>query len=121
LDAAPNLYKEEVILFSSMAKRGRARRYYGTAKKAYRRSSSRKGKLTGGIFGNVVDGILVGAVQNIIPQNALGGFAAPATMLGVGWFRGNQTLQVIGGYQLGLKLAGMMTGSTGGTGFIPQE
>lgn len=74
----------------------------------------------GGLIGNVIDGVIVGAVQNIIPNNALGGFADSLVPLGVGWFRKNQTLQTIGGYQLGLKLAGVMTGVQGGSGFTPQ-
>ena len=101
-----------------MARRRRTRRYYPKARRVY--SRARTGFGAGGITGNLIDGILVGAVQNIIPNDALGGFGDAIVPLGVGWFRKNQTLQVIGGYQLGLKLAGMLTGVKGGSGFTTQ-
>ncbi|GAH57785.1 unnamed protein product, partial [marine sediment metagenome] len=49
-----------------MAKRRAARRYYPRAKKTYRRA---RGTGKGGIIGNVIDGVIVGAVQNIIPND----------------------------------------------------
>ena len=94
------------------------RRYYPRAKKVYKRARSGFGQ--GKLIGNVIDGVIVGAVQNIIPNNALGGFGDALVPLGVGWFRKNPTLQVIGGYQLGLKIAGMATGKQGGSGFTGQ-
>jgi hypothetical protein len=53
----------------------------------------------------VIDGVLVGAVQGMVPAGALWGYGDALVPIGVGWFRKNPTLQVIGGYQLGLKIA----------------
>ena len=60
-----------------------------------------KGKLVG----NIIDGVIVGAIQGVIPDDALMGYGDTLVPIGVGWFRKNPTLQTIGGYQLGLKLA----------------
>ncbi|GAG82096.1 unnamed protein product [marine sediment metagenome] len=100
-----------------MAKRKAARRYAPRAKRTYRKA---RGTGKGGIINNVVDGLIVGTVQNFVPNDALFGFGDALVPLGVGWFRKNPTLQVIGGYQLGLKIAGKMTGVTGGSGFATQ-
>jgi hypothetical protein len=54
-------------------------------------------------MGNVIDGAMVGVIQGIIPDDMLYGMVDPLAMIGVGWFRKNQTLQTMGGYQLGLK------------------
>lgn len=73
------------------------------------------------MMGNIIDGAMTGAIQGIIPDNALWGFGDSLAVLGVGWFRKNATLQTIGGYQLGLKLASQMAGGKGGAaGFVTQ-
>lgn len=94
-----------------MARR-RARRYYPRAKKVYRRA---RGGGKGGIIKNVLDGAIVGVAQGYIPPTALFGFGDVLVPLGVGWFRKNPTLQVIGGYQLGIKLAAGIGGGGGGS------
>ena len=101
-----------------MARRRTARRRAPAARRVYRRARAGAGKQK--IVGNVIDGVIVGAIQNVIPNNALYGFGDVLVPLGVGWFRKNPVLQTIGGYQLGLKLAGLMTGVQGGSGFTSQ-
>lgn len=101
-----------------MARRKARRRYYPRARKAVSRS---RGLGAGGVIGSVVDGVLTGAIQNVVPAGALGGFAHPLVPIAIGWFRKNKTLQTIGGYQLGLKLAsGMGAGNGSGLGLIGQ-
>lgn len=102
-----------------MAKRRAVRRYYPKAKRTVSRAR-RFG--AGGVIGNVLDGVIVGAVQGMIPNNALMGYGDALVPIGVGWFRKNKTLQTIGGYQLGLKIANQMAGQGIGTaGFRGQE
>lgn len=74
--------------------------------------TSRKAGL-GAVINNVLDGLIVGGVQSFIPNDALGGFADTLAPIGVGWFRKNDTLMTIGGYQLGIKLAQKFGGATG--------
>lgn len=89
-------------------------------RRTYRRRISRaRGFGGGGVVGNVLDGVIVGAVQGMVPNNALWGFGDALVPIGVGWFRKNKVLQTIGGYQLGLKIAGGF-GSGGGAGFRGQ-
>ena len=95
----------------------RTRRARPAARRVYSRA---RGSGQQKIVGNVIDGVIVGAVQNVIPNNALYGFGDVLVPLGVGWFRKNPVLQTIGGYQLGLKLAGLLTGVSGGSGFTSQ-
>ena len=95
-------------------------RYRTRYTKAKRRVSRARGFGKGGVIGNMIDGVLVGAVQGMIPNNLLGGYADAIVPLGVGWFRKNPTLQTIGGYQLGLKLAGTIAGGGNSPGFTTQ-
>ena len=68
-------------------------------------------------MGNVIDGAMVGVIQGIIPDDMLFGMVDPLAMIGVGWFRKNQTLQTMGGYQLGLKATQFFgMGKTAGVG-----
>ena len=100
-------------------RRGRVRTVYRRARPAVRRARGLGG---GGIIGNVLDGVIVGAVQGMVPADALMGYGDALVPIGVGWFRKNKTLQTIGGYQLGLKIAGSMAGQGAGTmGFRGQE
>ena len=101
-----------------MARRRRAtRRYYPRARRSVRRA---RGLGKGGIIGNVIDGVLTGAIQGIIPNNALWGYGDSLAPIAVGWFRKNPTLQTIGGYQLGLKIAGSFTAGGATPGFKGQ-
>lgn len=88
-------------------------------RKAKKTVSRARGFGGGGIVGNVIDGVLTGAVQGMIPNDALFGYGDSLAPLAIGWFRKNKTLQVIGGYQLGLKIASNMTGG-GSPGFRGQ-
>lgn len=99
-----------------MARR-KTRRYYPRAKRAYRRA---RGGGKNVIIKNVIDGVLVGAVQGMVPSNALWGYGDALVPIGVGWFRKNPTLQVIGGYQLGLKIASGFAQGGGTVGFKGQ-
>lgn len=102
-----------------VARRRRGRAFVG---RSYRRAS--RGGLGGsmkGTMGQVFDGAAIGAIQAIIPDDALFGLADPAVMIGWGWFRKNQTAQFLGGYQLGQKILsggflGIGGGKTGGSG-----
>lgn len=93
------------------------RRRYARARRTYRKARGFGG---GGIVGNVVDGVLTGAVQGMIPNDALMGYGDSLAPIAIGWFRKNKTLQTIGGYQLGLKIASSMTGGGGTPGFRGQ-
>ena len=93
-----------------MARRRKARRYYSKA----------RGFGKGGLIGNIVDGVLVGAVQGVIPDDFLMGYGDTMVPLAVGWFRKNSTLQTIGGYQLGLKIASSMAQGGASPGFKSQ-
>lgn len=87
-----------------MAKRKIVYRYK-KAKKAFRRSRGfgKGGKW--GFLGTILDGAIVGGIQGMIPDDALWGYGDALVPIGVGWFRKNDTLKTIGGYQLGLKIA----------------
>ena len=65
------------------------------------------------VTANVLDGLLVGGIQSYVPNDALMGFADTLVPIGVGWFRNNDTLMTIGGYQLGIKLAARFGGAQG--------
>ena len=95
----------------------RTRTRYVRAKRTYRKA---RGWGKGGIVGNVIDGVLVGAIQGIVPNNALWGYGDALVPIGVGWFRKNAVLQTIGGYQLGLKIAQGMTAGGASPGFKGQ-
>ena len=101
-----------------MARRRKTRtRYVTRTKRVYRKA---RGFGKGGILGNVIDGVLVGAIQGMVPNNLAGGWVDAAVPLGVGWFRKNTTLQTIGGYQLGLKIAEGFSTSGASPGFKGQ-
>lgn len=102
-----------------MAKRKTRYRYRAPyrGRRVYRKA---RGFGKGGTLGNVIDGVLVGAVQGVIPDDFLMGYGDALVPLGVGWFRKNQTLQTIGGYQLGLKIASSMTKGGATPGFTGQ-
>ena len=67
---------------------------------------------------NIVGGAITGAVQSAIPNNALGGFGDALAPIGVGAVMKNHTLQSVGGYQLGIKLASGITGAESAVGGV---
>lgn len=87
----------------------RARRIYRRARRSGYKS--RKAGINR-VAGNVVDGVLTGVAQSVIPDSIP--FADELAPIGVGWFRKNDTLMTLGGYSLGTKLASMITGGFGG-------
>lgn len=90
-------------------------------RRTYRKKVSRaRGFGGGGVVGNVLDGVIVGAVQGMVPNNALWGYGDALVPIGVGWFRKNKVLQTIGGYQLGLKIASGFAGQGATPGFRGQ-
>jgi hypothetical protein len=93
------------------------RRYYPKARRVYSRARGSSNKK---LMGNVLDGAVVGAVQGMVPDNALWGYGDALVPIGVGWFRKNPVLQTIGGYQLGLKIASSMSRQGGSPGFTGQ-
>ena len=95
----------------------RYRTRYAKARRTYRKA---RGFGKGGVIGNIVDGVLVGAVQGVIPNDFLMGYGDALVPIGVGWFRKNSTLQTIGGYQLGLKIAQSMQQGGASPGFKGQ-
>jgi len=99
-----------------MARR-RTRRSYPRARRSVSRARGFGG---GGVLGNVLDGVMTGAVQGMIPNDALWGYGDSMAPIAVGWFRKNKTLQTIGGYQLGLKIAGGLAGQGATPGFRSQ-
>jgi hypothetical protein len=101
-----------------MARRRKGRRrYYPRARRTVSRA---RGWGKGGVLGNIIDGVLTGAVQGMIPNNALWGYGDSLAPIAIGWFRKNSTLQTIGGYQLGMKIASSMTQGGSTPGFTGQ-
>ena len=103
-----------------MARRRTRRRSYASAPRrrtvTRRIRSAAKGKASmKKVTNTLIDGMLVGAAQNFIPNDALMGYADDVVPIAVGWFRGNETLMTIGGYGLGVKLASQLTGNTKST------
>jgi len=91
----------------SVARRRRSyRRYAGRA-----RRFGGKFRGGGGNFKDILDGAIVGVAQTAIPDMIP--MQDPLIAIGVGWFRRNPTLKVIGGMQLGAALGGMIGGGTG--------
>lgn len=90
-------------------------------KRSYRRRASSGLKNLFGmssmntIIKAMVAGTITGALQNAIPDNALGGYGDVAALGVVGAVTKNKTLQTLAGYQLGAKLASGFTGQTGTT------
>jgi hypothetical protein len=68
----------------------------------------------------ITAGIITGAVQSFIPNDALGGYGDTVAPLAVGWFMNDRTLQTIGGYQLGVKIASQLGGSMNASGVNSQ-
>lgn len=84
-------------------------RYY-RAKRYYRRARS-----GGGSFKPIIDGLLAGAGASLIKKYVNVPFADDIAVLGVGYFRKNDTLKTIGGMGLsGDLLGGLGIGSTSG-------
>lgn len=93
------------------------------AKRKRRRTYTRRAKsYTKGLFGmsnmqtigkNAVAGLIVGAIQQKVPNDTLGGYGDSIVPIAVGAFMKNHTLQTLGAYQLGIKLAATVGG--GGT------
>lgn len=91
-------------------------------KRTYRRRAKSYSR---GLFGlsnmqtigkNAVAGLLVGAIQQKVPNDALGGYGDSLVPIAVGAFMKNHTLQTLGAYQLGIKLAATMGGGTSNVG-----
>lgn len=92
-----------------MAKRSRIR-YKTRYKKIY--SRARGG---GGSFKPVIDGLIAGAGATLIRKFVNIPFADDLAVLGVGYFRNNQTLKTIGGMGLsGDLLGGIGISNNGG-------
>ena len=95
--------------------RSRTRYVYRRARRGgYKSSKAGMSRVTG----NVIDGVLTGVAQSLIPNNIP--FADELAPIAVGWFRKNDTLMTLGGYSLGMKLASGFTGKGVGGGFTPQ-
>lgn len=90
------------------------------ARRKKRRTYTRRAKrYTRGLFGmsnmqtiikNAGAGALVGFLQSKVPNDALGGYGDSLVPLGVGMVMKNHTLQTLGAYQLGIKLASNFAG-----------
>lgn len=73
----------------------------------------------GGSFKPVIDGMLAGAGANLIKRFVNVPFADDIAVLGVGYFRNNNTLKTIGGMGLaGDLLGGFGLGGSNGGGYI---
>jgi len=79
-------------------------------KRTYRRARS-----FGGGMKPVIDGLMVGAAAGFLRGKVP--YADPIATLGIGYFRNNATLKVLGGVELGeALLGGMFGGGNGGGG-----
>jgi len=98
------------------AKRKIKRRSYRSRSAAPpRRRASRRSRsmLKSPIVGNVIDGAIVGLVNNFVPPGTAYGLASPAVPLLVGYVRKNPVLQTLGGLSLGAALANVIGGKLG--------
>lgn len=111
-----------------MARYRRGRRHKSYAARRYRggggfksiiRRSRGGGGGGGGIMKNVIDGALVGAINTAVPEF----FPYQDTLVktGVGWWRGNQVLQVEAGEEIGTILGSMIGGIFGGGNVATQQ
>jgi len=80
-------------------------RYRYVRRRARRVTSGMRSFGAGGLLGSMIDGMITGLVQSYVPNDALGGYADSLVPIAVGYFRRNKTLQTIGAYQLGVKIA----------------
>lgn len=101
-----------------MARR-RARRRYVRRAGAYTRGRASVPGIKG-MVKPITAGLITGAIQSFIPNDALGGYGDTLVPLAVGWFMNDRTLQTIGGYQLGVKIASNMGGSVNASGVNSQ-
>lgn len=99
-----------------MARRYRykPKRYYRTRFKKYY-SRSRGG---GGSFKPIIDGFIAGAGANLIKRFINIPYADDIVVLGVGYFRKNDTLKTIGAMGLSGDLLGGFGGGSGNGGYI---
>jgi len=90
----------------------RRTRYRTRTKTIYRRARS-----AGGSMKPIIDGAL-GGIVGAVANKYMPGWGGGLGLLGVGYFRNNSTLKVMGGVQVGLKAAGMIPflGTNGTTG-----
>jgi len=79
--------------------------------------------MSGGLVGNVIDGAIVGAGENIVVSygskipvigGILGKYGDIAVDLGYGYWKKDPFWQKIAGYKIGARAAGMLTGNAGG-------
>jgi len=85
-----------------MARKRKYRTRYRT-KKVYRRA-----RTSGGKYKDVIDGVLAGAGSILIKKYINIPFADDLALLGVGYFRRNPTLKVLGGVGIAGDLLGMV-------------
>jgi hypothetical protein len=86
----------------TMARRRSYKKYY------------RKARTFGGGMKPVIDGLLVGAATGFLRGKIP--YADPIATLGIGYFRNNATLKVLGGVELGEALLGNFFGGGNGGG-----
>jgi hypothetical protein len=107
LAAAPKIYKQELTIFSLMAK--------AKKKKSYRRRGYGKGAM----MKPAIDGLIAGIAPGIIQKfagNILGNLTGAASLGVVGYFRKNPTLIMLAGMEAGRAFGGGLVGATGGNG-----
>lgn len=88
-----------------MARRKSRIRY--RTKKVYRRARS-----GGGSMKPIIDGVLAGAGGQLAAKY-LGAYGQPIAHLGIGYFRNNPTLKVLGAMEIGNILVSSFTGGAG--------
>jgi len=89
-----------------MARRKAGRIRYRT-KKIYRRARS-----GGGSMKPIIDGVLAGA-GGTLATKYIGAYGQPVATLGIGYFRNNPTLKVLGAMQIGNILVSSFVGNGG--------
>lgn len=91
-------------------------------RRSYRRRAYpkvRRARSAGGSNKAIIDGLLAGAAASLIKRFVNFPFADDAALLGVGYFRNNNTLKTLGGVGLASDLIGNIgLGGTNGGGYI---
>lgn len=94
------------------------RRRYVRARTIYRRARGRRSSGMGGLK-PLIDGFLAGAGGQVA-QKYIGPYGHPVAAIGVGWFRRNPVLKIVGARELGAMVASQFVGNGGGIGGVGQ-
>lgn len=90
---------------------------------AKKKKSSRRGGSKTAVTKAAIDGIIAGIAPGIVQKfagNILGNLTGAATLGAVGWWRKNNTLITLAGYEAGRAFGGGLGAAAGGDGFFEE-